>query len=332
MRGRRADVDVSILIISYNTRELTLACLESVYAQAGRRTLELIVVDNASADGSADAIAERFPDVRLMALDQNLGFAAANNLAAQQAGGEYLLLLNPDTVVLDGAVEKLLVFAEANPSCGVFGGRTLAPDGSLNPASCWRRPTPWSVACQALGLAALGRGTNWLNSEAMGGWRRDSVREVDIVSGCFLLIRAELWRELGGFDSAFFMYGEDADLCLRARRLGARCLICPDATIIHYAGASERVRADKMVRLFTAKRRLFEKYWRPGSATFGVMMLRVWTLTRMAAFAATSHITPKKYLDSYRTWGMIWAKRGEWARDSGDVAASCHGQAGSIVR
>lgn len=299
--------DLSILIISYNTRELTLDCLHSVFEQTHAPTFELLVVDNASQDGSAEAIAAAFPQVRLFALDQNLGFAAANNFAAEHARGRWVLLLNPDTVVLDRAIERLLAFAEAHPEAGIFGGRTLYADRSLNPSSCWGRPTPWSVFCQALGLNRIFSGSTLFNPEALPGWQRDTVREVDIVTGCFFLLRRSLWDQLAGFDPRFFMYGEEADLCLRARATGVRCLICPEATIVHYDGASDTVRADRQVRMLLARTRLFRKHWRATAAAFGVAMLkaRVWGRALASRFARPAERA---------VWLEIWRRRTEWQR------------------
>ncbi len=304
--------DVSVLVISFNTCELTLACLRSLLEQTTRTALEVIVLDNASDDGSADAIADAFPAVRLIRLPSNVGFAAANNLAARDARGEFLLLLNPDTVVLDAAVDKLVAFARANARAHIFGGRTVFADGRLNGASCWRRPTPWSVACIGLGLTSIFPNSRIFARESYGAWQRDSVREVDIVSGCFLLIRRAVWEELGGFDAAFFMYGEDADLCLRARKLGYRCLITPDAQIVHYGGASEKVRADKMVRLFAAKVQLFRRHWRPALVPLGVSMLTLWPLTRVMLLAVLRQILPGRD-QSFRVWRDIWRRRREFS-------------------
>ena len=198
---------VTIIVVSYNTRDMTLACLESVFRETKHETFELMVVDNASEDGSADAISDLFPQVRMIKLDDNIGFAAANNLAIEQANGELVLLLNPDTIVLKEAIDKLVVFADQEPLAGIWGGRTLFEDGSLNPASCWARPSLWSVFCQMIGLTMMFRSFRLFNPEAYGGWRRDCDRRVDIVSGCFFLIRRRLWDQLGGFDPAFFMYG-----------------------------------------------------------------------------------------------------------------------------
>jgi N-acetylglucosaminyl-diphospho-decaprenol L-rhamnosyltransferase len=306
-------IDLSIVIVSYNTRELTLACVESVFAQT-RNAFEVIVLDNASTDGSPDAIAEKFPQVQLIRSAENVGFARGNNLAARHAGGRYLLLLNPDTVVLDRAIDKLLTFADAHGDAQIFGGRALFADGSLNPASCWRRATPWSAACIALGLTSLFPQSNMFARESYGSWARDTVREVDIVSGCFFLIRRHVWEELRGFDPAFFMYGEEADLCLRARKQHHRCLICPTATIIHHGGASERVRADKMVRLFNAKARLIRRHWRAPWVPFGLGALGVWALTRLAAWRVLAVLRADRR-DGYLTWRKIWMRRDEYLAD-----------------
>ena len=317
--------DVSVLVVSYNTRELTLACLQSLLDQTKTAALDVIVVDNASEDGSAAAVAEAFPEVRLLRLQTNVGFAAANNVAAREARGEFLLLLNPDTVVLGGAVDKLLAFASGRPEAQIFGGRTVFPDGQLNAGSCWRRPTPWSVACIGLGLTSLFPNSRVFAPESYGPWQRDSVKEVDIVSGCFLLIRRAAWEELDGFDPRFFMYGEDADLCLRAKKLGYHCLITPDAEIVHYGGASEKVRADKMVRLLTAKAQLFRQHWRPWQVALGIKLLGLWAFTRMAAWRAITLVRRgAARRESHDTWREIWRRRREFAAAGAAAATSAH--------
>lgn len=319
-------IPVSLLLVSYNTRDITVACLRSVYDQtAGFLDFEVLIVDNASSDGSADAVAAAFPAATLVRSPENLGFAAANNLAAREASGEWLLLLNPDTVVLDHAIDKLLAFAQTHPEASIFGGRTLFADGSLNIKSCWRRPTPWSAFCIATGLTSMFPNSSLFAPESFGPWKRDSVRQVDIVSGCFLLIRRSLWNQLGGFDPAFFMYGEEADLCLRASKLGHKCLICPDATIIHYGGASEKVRADKMVRLFSAKALLFHRHWSPLASRFGIRMLDLWALTRTAAFGLLCLLQPRRR-DAYDTWRNVFRRRHQWRipPQSADTPAVSH--------
>jgi len=303
---------VSIVVVNYNTRDVTLECLRSIFDTAPVDCFEVIVVDNASEDGSAKVFSEQFPEAQLITRDQNIGFAQANNLAARRAKGEYLLLLNPDTVSLEGSIERLLSFARANPDAGIYGGRTQFSDGSLNPTSCWRRITLWSVFCQASGLSAAFRGSQWLNPEAMGKWQRDEVREVDIVTGCFLLIRRSLWRQLDGFDESFFVYGEEADLCLRAIALGAKPLVCPEAVVIHHGGVSERVRSAKMVRLFQAKALLMRKHWAPWMARLGVSTLDLWALTRLWAWSVMRRFGRPGAKDAVNTWSEVWHDRNSW--------------------
>ena len=297
--------------MSYNTRDYTLGCLRSVYEQTRDLDFEVIVVDNASHDGSAEAIAAQFPQVRLFPLDENLGFGRANNVAAREARGKALLLLNPDTVVLDGAIQQLHRFASARPHEVVVGGRTFFADGALNPGSCWGELTLRSLFCMATGLAQLFPRSLLFNPHALGDWQRDTVREVGVIAGCLLWIRRELWDRLEGFDPDFFMYAEDADLCMRARAAGARCVICPDARIIHYAGASEKVRADKMVRLFRARAQLMRKHWWRPRARLGVALLSFWALLRRAAFGIARWLHPR-FRTGYATWSQIWSERSAW--------------------
>ncbi|MEZ6018299.1 MAG: glycosyltransferase family 2 protein [Planctomycetota bacterium] len=317
-RGRSSEraPRVCTVVVSYNTRELTLACAESFLAETRGIAAELVIVDNASSDGSPEALARRFPrdeypNVTLHLLADNLGFGAACNLGARGTRAERLLMLNPDTVVLDRGVERLVEFADRRPEARMWGGRTVFPDGALNPASCWRQPTPWSSLVTALGFASALPSLGLMDPEGYGGWLRDSVREVDIVSGCFLLIDRPLWEALGGFHPDFFMYGEDADLSLRARRAGARPLIDPESVIVHLGGASERVRADQMVRLFTGKAQLYRKFAAPLAAWWMLRCLDLWALHRATALSAVALVSARRR-EAARTWREIFQRRAAW--------------------
>ncbi|WP_171102132.1 glycosyltransferase family 2 protein [Ruegeria sp. HKCCD7255] len=296
---------VSIIVVSYNTKDMTLECLRSVQEQT-QVPYELIVVDNASTDGSPEAIATEFPDIELMAEKDNHGFALANNIAALRARGEYLLLLNPDTVVLDHAINHLIEFADKNPQARIWGGKTYYGDMSLNPTNAWNQMTLWGVISQALGFSSVFRKSDLFNPEAIPGWDRDSEYEVDIVTGCFFLIKRDFWQELDGFDKAFFMYGEEADLCLRARAKGARPRITPTAQIIHYAGASEKVRSDKMVRLLRAKMTLIQHHFPKWQRGIGQSMFRLWPWSRMVGLKLL------RRQEAATVWGEIWHRRKEW--------------------
>lgn len=304
--------EVSVIVVSFNTCEMTLDCLRSIAAET-TVPHEVILLDNASHDGSAEAVARAFPDVHLMAETTNHGFAKGNNLAAEGARGEYLLLLNPDTVVLDGAIDRLCEFARAHPEGMIWGGRTLYGDRSLNPTSCWQRMTLWSVFCAATGLSSAFRNSALFNPEGYGGWKRDSAREVDIVTGAFFLIPRTFWNELGGFDLRYVMYGEEADLCLRARARGAHPMITPAATIVHYVGASEQVRGSKIVMLLKAKIRLILQHFPAGQKAAAAWMLRLWPLSRYVAATVRARLSRSEGArQKAEGWKEVWARRAEW--------------------
>lgn len=304
---------VSVMVVSFNTRDLTLTCLESVRRETTGVSYELIVVDNDSGDGSADAIEREYPDLRLIRSGQNLGFGRANNLASETATGEYLLLLNPDTVVRDDAVSSLVRFAREQPKAGIWGGRTLYPDGSLNPTSCWAFMSVRSILFQMLGLTLLFPGSEFFNPEGYGGWKRDRVRPVDIVTGCFLLIRREFWEELGGFDPRYFMYAEEADLCFRARARGARPMITPGATIVHHVGTSDPIRADKTVKLLCGKCTLIRTHWGPVRKAVGLGLLSLSTLVRGACYGLVAAVAPNGNApEKSSLWLTVWRRRREW--------------------
>ena len=304
---------VSIIVVNYRTRDMTLECLRSVLRETREVRFEIVLVDNASGDGLVEAAAKAFPGIRLLPLAENIGFARANTLAAEHARGNYLLLLNPDTVVLDRAIDRLVAFARARPRAKIWGGRTLYSDGSLNPTSCWRRMTLWNVLCRTAGLAALFPGSAVFNAEAYGGWDRATVREVDIVTGCFLLIETAFWRRLGGFDPTFFMYGEEADLCLRAAALGARPAVTPAATIIHHGGASQQAECDKTMRLLAAKAELIRRHWRWPTRRLGLALFALWPLTRAIATGLAAR-APGGARHGARadTWRRVWQDRARW--------------------
>ena len=307
------DPVVSILVISYNTREMTLACLASVVAETSV-PYELIVLDNTSADGSAAAIAAAFPDIQLIASADNLGFARGNNVAARKARGKYILLLNPDTLVLERAIDRLVAFAEMTPDAGIWGGRTLNGDRSLNPGSVFGRLTLWSLFCRASGLALIFRDSAFFNPEEMGAWDRRDERAVDVVQGSFFLIRRDLWEALGGFDATFVMYGEEQDLCRRASGRGARPRMTPEATIIHYHGASSR-RADREIMTLKARATLIRRHFPAWQRPLGLFLLGFWPWSRMVSGGALARLSGRaRFAEAARIWGDVWRARADWRR------------------
>jgi len=205
---------------------MTLDCLRTLDADLAGLEAEMIVVDNASSDGSVAAIAEEFPAARLITNRANAGFGAANNQAMAVARGEFFLLLNSDAFPEAGAIWELLAFIREYPRAGVVGPRLLNADGSLQ-ISCYPFPTPFFAWLENLWLA---RGYR--------GWRHDSVRSVDFVIGACMLVRREAYEEVGGFDEEFFMYSEEADWQRRMNGVGWEAVFMPEARVKHLGGAS----------------------------------------------------------------------------------------------
>jgi hypothetical protein len=227
----RAQPRVSVIVVSFNTRDLLSRCLKSLRSSHRPPETEAIVVDNASADDSSGMVAGEFPEVRLILPGENLGFAKANNLAAEEARGEYLLLLNSDAAVDEDAIPELARFLDEHPSAGIVGPRLRNPDGTHQP-SARTFPCPMNLFLEATGLGGLVDRTHHY------GFSGDETIRVDYVSGAALMIRRNLWRELGGFEESYFFYGEDADLCWRAKEGGAETWFVHTAGAVHEGGAS----------------------------------------------------------------------------------------------
>jgi N-acetylglucosaminyl-diphospho-decaprenol L-rhamnosyltransferase len=298
-----AEVELSVLVVTYRNPEVIRACLASIYEQTRGCTLEVIVVDNDSGDATADIVEREFPQVRLVRSERNRGFAAATNLAASIARGEHLVLLNPDTMIIDRALDRLLAFARSQPEPGLYGGRTVGPEGALDPRSCWGAPTLWSTFCFGSGLSTLLARSAVFDPESLGPWERDTVRDVGVVTGCLLLTSRETWDSLGGFDERFFMYGEDVDLSLRARQGGLRVCICPQATVIHLVGTSTATSATKMEMVMRGKAAIIRKHWRQPQRALGLALLRLGVLQRAMLGRGRSHPT---------FWSALWRSRRSW--------------------
>jgi N-acetylglucosaminyl-diphospho-decaprenol L-rhamnosyltransferase len=304
---------ISVIIVSYNTCEMTCDCIASVLRQPHQFDQEVVVLDNHSTDGSADEIAKRFPSVKLIRSEDNLGFGKGNNVAVRHATGRLLLLLNPDTLILDNAIERLVAFSMRKPEAKIWGGKTLFADQSLNPASCWSFMSLWSLATGAVGLSSTFADSAFFNPEAYGGWDRSTEREVDLITGCFLLIERSFWDELGAFDEKFYIYAEEADLCFRAILMGARPTVTPLAQIVHYGGASEKVRAGKLVRLFSGKATFIHKHWSKPRSMAGIMLMKIHVLVRVVLFRLSGTLRGNAaHQTSAQEWLEIWNARKTW--------------------
>jgi GT2 family glycosyltransferase len=226
---------LSIIIISFNTRETTLKCLRSVYAHLDGVAVEVIVVDNASADGSADAIAAQFPQVVMIRNPDNAGFGAANNLAMQQAKGENLLLLNSDAFLTPGALPAMLAALHEKPNIGLVGPRLLNADGSLQ-RSCYRFPSPLVAWLEALWISAVAPAKSIFGD--LRTWPHDEPYQPEWVIGACMMVRRQVYETVGGFDPGFFMYAEETDWQKRIRAAGWEIAFTPAAAVTHLGGAS----------------------------------------------------------------------------------------------
>lgn len=229
---------LSIIIVNYNTCQLTKECLRSVFRSKTRFSYEVIVVDNASIDASVREIKVDFPQVKIIENNSNLGFSKANNLGIDRAEGEYVLLLNSDTVIEADTIETMLQFMISNPQLGAAGCKILLPDGSLDKACKRSFPTPINSTYYALGLAKLFPGNPKFNAYQLGHLSEDDEHFIDCLVGAFMIVRGETIKQVGKLDEDFFMYGEDIDWCYRIKSAGWEIAYNPSATITHYKGAS----------------------------------------------------------------------------------------------
>lgn len=265
--------DVSIVIVSYNTAALTRQCLETVEACAGGLRCEVIVVDNASCDGSADMVAAEFPRVRLIRLAKNRGFAGGNNPGIRAAAGRYVLLLNSDAFLSPGALQSAVSCMEAHPGAGVLGCRLTNPDGSLQP-SARMLPGPLNKILHISGLASRFPKSRFFGRVDFSWWDHGCLRSVGWVVGAFFMIRRSVIEQIGGLDERYFLYFEEIDFCRTARRAGWDVVFFPGASVVHLggqssAGATERRTASGSqltgIRI-TSELRYYRKWFGPAGA------------------------------------------------------------------
>jgi len=316
-------IDVSIIIVNWNTKHFLQECLTSIYEQAGHVNYEIVVVDNGSTDGSAAMLKTKFPKVALIENDENRGFAAANNQGMAIATGRYVLLLNSDTLVLDQAIAKTVSFADNNPKAAIVGCRVLNPDRTLQP-TCFMFPSVLNMLLSSSYLYKLFPKSKLFGRERMTWWSRNDIREVDVVTGCFMLVRRQAIEQVGTMDERFFMYGEETDWCYRFRQAGWKVLFMPGPEVVHIGRASTIQIKPEMVLQKRASILLFlKKHKRCVSYSLACLLVASFFLLRIPYWlirAACSKNTKRSDLQTATTYatgavGALFGCRGLRLRD-----------------
>ena len=282
-------VDISVIIVNYNVKEFLEQAIRSVYRSAGALEIELFVVDNNSVDGSVEMVHARFPEVHLIANEENTGFSTANNQAIQLAKGRHLFILNPDTIVQEDTLTTLVEFLDAHPKAGAVGCKILNPDGTFAPESRRSFPTPAVAFYRMTGLSRLFPKSRTFGRYNLSYLSPDEAAEVDALSGSCMVVRAKAVEQAGMFDEDFFMYGEDLDWCYRIQQAGWTIHYTPDTQIIHYKGESTKKGELRYVLLFYgAMLRFAEKHFKKRHSFLFRLFLRLGIIARGSLQAITN--------------------------------------------
>lgn len=278
--------DISIVIVSWNAKQYLLNCLSSL-SDPSSYTHEIIVVDNGSTDGSCETVQKEFPEVRLVRNRDNLGFSKANNIGIRASSGRYVCLINSDVIVLEGCIGGLVKFMDRNTLVGMAGPRILNPDKTIQ-YSCRHFPTVWNNVCQIVGIDRIFPKTQFFSEPIMRYFTYDSIKTVDVLSGCFWMVRREALDQVGLLDEDFFIYGEDIDWCRRFHNVGWDVVFYPEAEAIHFGGASS---LNSPIRFNLEMQKADLQYWRKHHGKSGEliywMIIFMRQLVRMPVFAFT---------------------------------------------
>lgn len=293
-------IDVSILVVNWNTRALLAKCLDSIFGTKGDLALEVFVVDNASADGSVEMVKREFPQVRLIVNSQNLGFVRANNQAITCCRGDYVLLLNSDTQVLPGSLDKLVRFMNEHPNAGVAGVQLVNADGSFQASF-----TAFPTLCQEfLILSGLGR---WLVRPAYPSYgpqaEKGAQRIIGYLEGACLMARREAVDRIAGLDECIVMYAEDVDWCYRFHQAGWEVWYLPQVLIIHHGGQSSKKRQGRMeTELYRSRVYFFRKHYGRVPASCLNALVYVLTVTKMLVHGILRFVTKGRRGRAVTSW------------------------------
>ena len=306
--------DLSIIIVSWNTKDYLQKCLNSIYENTKGITFEVIVVDNASSDASAQMVKNRFPQAILIENKENLGFGAANNQAIKRSRGKYALILNPDTEISGESLNTMVTFLNENPKVGSVGPKILNPNNSIQLTCARNYPT---LSTEFFWLTTLVRRfpkNRVMGRYLMSYWDHTDRREVDCLSGACMMVRRDVLEKMSYFDEDYFMYGEDVDLCYRIKKAGWQIWYLPEAQIIHYGGASSKTIFEsatiydrRAIQLFFKKHygRLTAGLYRWMCAFIGFAMLLISGLILIYPFIKERWKIKKLFLENKTI--LLWA-------------------------
>lgn len=249
--------NISIIIVNYNTRDLLISCIESIYNYTKKSNIEIIVIDNDSKDGSAEAVKKTFKDVILIESHENLGFGKANNVGIRQAKGEYVCLVNSDIELIENTFDIIYDYMEKNKSIGVVGPKTVNADRSVNP-NVRKFPTLWNCFCDCFYVSKVLSRFKHFQGRTLKNFDYDTESIVEVLSGCFMFIRRAALEQVGELDERFFIYGEDTDWGMRFKKAGWPCLYWPGTTVIHLEGASSK---KENIRFLKELEKADYQYW-----------------------------------------------------------------------
>ena len=230
------ETQLSIIIVTHNAKDFLRNCLKSVFEKIKNLSFEVLVVDNASSDGTFEMLKNEFPQVKVIFSKENLGFAKANNLAIKEAKGKYIFLLNPDTILLDENFERLIDFAQKNPDVGAIGPKVLNSDFTIQHQCKRGFPTPWNIFCYLSGLAKIFPKSKIFAGYLLTYLDTEKIQEVDSLSGCAMVVKREVIEKVGMMDEDYYLYGDDLDWCYRIKSAGWKVVYFPETKIIHYGG------------------------------------------------------------------------------------------------
>jgi hypothetical protein len=288
-------VELSVVIVAWNAKRYLELCLDSLAKDPPRRSMEVLVVDNASADDTIEMVESKFPWVKLIKSRENLGFSKGNNVAIRQCQGRYVALVNPDVIVFPGCLDALADFLDENPRVGDVGPRVFNPDMTQQ-STCRRFPTLWNNFCSASRLESTFKGRRLFAGEHMFYFAHDRTLAVDVIVGCFSMIRREAFDEVGLLDEDLFMYGDDVDWCRRAKKAGWQVVFYPGAQAIHDRG---KTTAPFPAHFAVAQQRSVLHYWSKHHTWFGVLGIR--TIMLFHHLMRYTIATLSSFMDSQKT-------------------------------